>query len=307
MKQLITILFLLYSWNLSAKVLDKIMAVIDENIITLSQINRIQENLASRKNISPPIYSNENMTRDEVIDLVIRKFLIRDKLAEQGYIIGDEQVESQINATEKRLGLNREALMNFLKSTNLTYNEYFEIIRETIEFNIFQGKVIVPLVNITDQEIKNSFYKQNQSNNTFTFKYHLTDFYLEHPTPEKVKKFKKMLEKYQVNGILPQEFSTMQTNVLGDVTEDGLTPDLIKLLKKTGEGEFTTAIKINDVYHVFFLKKKDLVESEVFNQAKEKIKMGLYEKKAGSMIKVWFKREGARHYLKYFYKRKELK
>jgi hypothetical protein len=25
------------------------------------------------------------------------------------------------------------------------------------------------------------------------------------------------------------------------------------------------------------------------------------------MIKVWFKREGARHYLKYFYKRKEEK
>ena len=283
------------------------MAVIDENIITLSQINRIKENLASRKNISPPIYSNEDMSRDEIVDLVIRKYLIRDKLAEQGYIISDEQVEGQINATEKRLGLNREALMNFLKSTNLTFNEYFDIIRETIEFNIFNGRVIVPLVNITDQEVKNLFYQQNQGNATFTFKYFLTDFYLEHPTPEKISNFKKMLEKYQVNGIMPEEYSTMQTNNLGNVTEDGLTPDLIKLLKKTGEGQFTTPIKINDLYHVFFLKKKDLVESEVFNQAKEKIKAALYEEKAIEMIRVWFKREGARHYLKYFYTRKEKK
>jgi len=307
MKHLIATIFLLFSWNLSAKMLDKIMAVIDENIITLSQVNRIQDNLASRKNISPPIYSNENMARDEIVDLVIRKFLIRDKLAETGYIIGDEQVESQINATEKRLGLNREALMSFLKSTNLTFNEYFDIIRETIEFNIFQGKVIVPLINITDQEVKNLFYKQNQGNATFTFKYLLTDFYLEHPTPTKVSTFKKMLEKYQVSGILPEEFSTMQTNVLGNVTEDGLTPELTHLLKKTGEGQFTTPIKINDIYHVFFVKKKDLVESEIFNQAKERIKMGLYEEKAKGMISVWFKREGARHYLKYFYKRKETK
>jgi len=283
------------------------MAVIDDHIITLSQVNRIQSNLASRKNISPPIYSNENMTRDEIVDLVIRKYLIRDKLGEQGYIIGDSQVEAQVSATEKRLGLNREAMINFLTSNNLSYNEYFEIIRETIEFNIFNGRIIQPLITITDQEVKNLFYKENQGNTTFTFKYLLTDFYLESATPTQVNKFKKVLEKYQVNGILPEDFSSMQTNVLGNVTEDGLTPDLIRLLKKTGEGQFTTPIKINDAYHVFFVKKKDLVESEVFNQAKERIKMTIYAQKAQGMIKVWFKREGSRHYLKYFYERKDKK
>lgn len=277
----------------------------DENIITLSQIKRVQSNLAPRKNIAPPIYSKDKMSVDEVVDLIVRKFLIRDKIAEQGFVISDAQVEQQISATEKRLGLNREALMNFLQSADLTFGEYFEIMRETIEFNIFSGRVIHPLITITDQEIKNIFYKQNEGNTTFTFKYLLTDFYLESATPGQVSRFKKMLEKYQVSGILPEEFALMQTNVLGNVTEDGLTTDLIRLLKKTSEGNFTTPIKINDAHHVFYVKKKDLVESEVFNQAKERIKMGLYGEKAQGTIDVWVRREGSRHYLKYFYKRKE--
>lgn len=283
------------------------MAVIDENIITLSQIKRIQGNLAPRKNIAPPIYTKDQMSADEIVKIIIRKFLIRDKIAEQGFVISDAQVEQQIAATEKRLGLNREALMNFLESANLTFNEYFELMRETIEFNIFNGRVVVPLITITDQEIKNIFYKQNESNNTFTFKYLLTDFYIENATPSQVSNFQKMLEKYQVNGVLPADFSSMQTNVLGNVTEDGLTPELINSLKKTNEGKFTTPIKINDAYHVFFVKKKDLVESEVFNQAKERIRMGLYEQKAQGTIDLWVKREASRHYLKYFYKRKEEK
>ena len=57
--------------------------------------------------------------------------------------------------------------MNFLKSNDLTFNEYFEVIRETIEFNIFNGRVIQPLITITDQEVKNLFYKQNKSNTIF--------------------------------------------------------------------------------------------------------------------------------------------
>lgn len=283
------------------------MAVIDENIITLSQIKRIQGNLTPRKNIAPPIYTKDKMSSDEIVDLIIRKYLIRDKIAEQGFIISDEQVEQQISATEKRLGLTRESLMNFLQSSNLTFDEYFEVTRETIEFNIFNGRIIRPLITITDQEIKNIFYKQNEGNTTFTFKYLLTDFYLENSSPSQINKFKKMLEKYQINGILPEEFISMQTNVLGNVTEDGLTPPLIRLLKKTGEGQFTTPIKINNAHHVFFIKKKDLVESEIFNQAKERIKMGLYGKKAQGTIDIWVKREGSRHYLKYFYKRKKKK
>ena len=81
----------------------------------------------------------------------INRFLIRAKLEELGYVVDDDQVEGQIKSTEDRLRLNRAALLSFLQSNGLTFDEYFEVIRESIEFNIFFSRVIQPLITVTDQ------------------------------------------------------------------------------------------------------------------------------------------------------------
>jgi len=44
---------LVLSFGLNAKVLDKILAIVDDNMITLSEIQRMQDNLNARKTISP--------------------------------------------------------------------------------------------------------------------------------------------------------------------------------------------------------------------------------------------------------------
>ena len=51
----------------------------------------------------------------------------------------------------------------------------------------------------------------------------------------------------------------------------------------------------------FFVKKKDVVESEIFQQAKPRITNKLYSKLAGGIRALWFKREINKHYVKYFY------
>ena len=45
---------------------------------------------------------------------MIQRKLVRDKLSEMGYVINDDQVESQIKNTERRLGLTRSNLLDFL-------------------------------------------------------------------------------------------------------------------------------------------------------------------------------------------------
>ena len=93
---------------------------------------------------------------------------------------------------------------------------------------------------------------------------------------------------------------SLSDTFLGNITEDGLTNDLKRLLKRTDEGSFSSVILIGDAYHVFFVKKKDLVASEVFKRAKPQIKQQIFEEEAQKVTELWFKREQNRHYLKYF-------
>lgn len=293
---------LIITSNAEARLLDKVVAVFNDKVITQSQVRRISANMPARRNISPVIYSKKKMSNKELAELITHRYMIRARLSEIGYIIEDDQVESQIKSTEKRLRLNRAALLQFLNSNNMTFDEYFEIIRETIEYNIFSSRVIQPLISITEQEIKNRFYRQNVNNKTLNFRYNLVDFSFPRNKMSKSMRsnFKEMLTKFQTTGILPDRYRDLNTNVLGNITEDGLTNQLKRLLKRTDEGSFSNVILIGDAYHVFFVKKKDLVASEVFKRAKPRIKQQIFEEEAEKVTDLWFKREQNKHYLKYF-------
>jgi len=295
-------LLLLIGQTVSASLLDKTLAVVNDQIITMSDANRTKKTLSARRNISPFIYKQKSYTTKEIVTLLVQRILIRQKLTEINIIIGDEQVESQIKANEKRLGISRTALMSFLQSNGLSFEEYFETVRESLEFSYFNSRVVSPLISITEQEIKNKYYQENINNKTLSFKYSLVDFTL--PAKAVSKKMKKnlpnVLKKFQITGNLPKSYSDIETNELGDVSEDGLTKKLKQLLKRTDEGSFSKAITMNGLVHIFYIKKKDLQESEAFLKVKNRIREKLYEKNAKSISSLWYEREENKHYVKYF-------
>ena len=280
--------------------LDKIVAVINTKVISLSEIKRMEDTLAARKEVSPMIYSEDKYTDKKLLDILIKAFIIKDKINAQGYVINDEAVESRIKMTEERLGLRRADLLNFLKTKNLTYEEYFEIIRETMEYNLFASKVIAPLVSVTEQEIKNEYYRRNSSNNALAFKYNLVDFYISDSAlvDKSEVKYLAVLKDYQLTGKLPEEYRSLESNNLEGLNEDGLSKDLSAVLKTTAEGSFSKAVNLGGFLHVFYVQKKDLVESQDFTQAKEMIQNEIFTVKGKSVSNNWFDREYTNYYIK---------
>ncbi len=296
---LIFILGLSSAWA-QDKLLDKIVAVINTRVISLSEIKRMEETLAARREVSPMIFTETTYTSKALLNIVIRSYIIRDKINAQGYVINDDAVESRIKMTEDRLGLKRADLLNFLRSKNLTFEEYFEVIRETMEYNIFASKIIAPLISVTEQEIKNEYYRRNTSNNALSFKYNLVDFYIKETelVDKNEAKFLNILKDYQLTGKLPEEYRTLESNILDNLNEDGLSKELANILKTASEGAFSKAISLSGYLHVFYVQKKDLVESQGFLQFKEQIQNEIFMEKGKSVSNNWFDREFANYYIK---------
>jgi peptidyl-prolyl cis-trans isomerase SurA len=282
------------------KLLDKIVAVVNTRVFSLSELKRIDDTLPARQEISPVVYNKKNYENKELLDLMIQAYIIRDKINAQGYVINDDAVESRIKMTEERLGLKRVDLLAFLKSKNITVEEYFEIIRETMEYNIFATRIIAPLISVTEQEIKNEYYRRNSSNNALAFKYNLVDFYI----PEKdlldkdQQRFLGVLKDYQLTGKLPEEYRSLETNQIDNLSEDGLNKDLSTALKPTAEGSFSSPVILGSNIHVFYVQKKDLVESQDFIRAKEQIQNEIFMNKGKSVSTNWFDREYSNYYIK---------
>src|SRR5690606_18900858 len=122
-----------------------------------------------------------------------------------------------------------------------------------------------------------------------SFRYTLVDFTLDKVklTKAQERRFKDALKNFQVTGTMSDEFRDVETNTLGDITEEGLTPELSRLLKRTDEGAFTDPINLGGVLHVFFVQKKDLVESEIFARNKDRIRAKLFEQVANEITGLW--------------------
>lgn len=301
--KLTVLLFILLgvsSAHAQEKLLDKIIAVVNTRVFSLSELQRIENTLPARKEISPVVYNKDKYSEKELLNLMIQAYIIRDKINAQGYVINDDAVESRIKMTEDRLGLKRADLLSFLKTKNVTFEEYFEIIRETMEYNIFATKIIAPLISVTEQEIKNEYYRRNSSNNALSFKYNLVDFYI----PEKnlvdrnQDKFLAVLKDYQLTGKLPEEYRALETNPLENISEDGLNKDLAEALKPTAEGSFSKPVNLGGNLHVFYVQKKDLVESQDFARAKEQIQNEIFVTKGKMVSSNWFDREYSNYYIK---------
>jgi peptidyl-prolyl cis-trans isomerase SurA len=202
--------------------------------------------------------------------------------------------------TEERLGLKRSDLLNFLKSKNLTFEEYFEVIRETMEYNIFASKIIAPLISVTEQEVKNEYYRRNSSNKALSFKYNLVDFYIKESelVDRSQNKFQNVLKDYQLTGKLPEEYRSLESNNLEGINEDNLSKELIDALKGTAEGTFSNAVSLSGYLHIFYVQKKDLVESADFQKMKEQIQNEIFMEKGKSVTKNWFDREFSNYYIK---------
>ncbi len=306
MKKLFICLFTfasLFSLDSRAELLDKIMAIYDDQPILLSQLKRIKANIPARRNISPQIFSKAKYSLEELAQMRIRSKLIRAKLNEMGYIVSDDQVEASIKSTEQRLGLNRAALLNFLKNNDFSFDEYFELIRESQEYGLFVSRVIQPLISITEQDIKNAYYQKNSTNKSLSFSYNLVDFSIDESAlnSAQVKALKPTLVEFQQNGVLPEVYSTVSTNELGNLTEDSLIGPIRKALASTNEGEFSDPISLGGSYHVFYVKKKDLVESSDYLDKKNQIYSELFQKAIESISDSWFNTEMEKHYVKTFF------
>jgi peptidyl-prolyl cis-trans isomerase SurA len=284
-------------FNLNAKQLDKIALVVNDNVFTLSQLKRVQDSIALRKNVSPLVFDKNQFDQNEIAEKMINKIMIKAKLSQIGYSINDEYVEEQIKANEKKLGVNRAQLIQFLNQQNFNFDEYFETIREAIEYSIFIQRVVSPIISITDQEVKNTYYKRNTKNARMNFKYGLTDYSINKDSASS-NSFLMAIQNYKKSNIISEEFKEFSINNLDDISEEDISSELVAILKTTDEGSLSKPIMIEGKLHVFYVAKKDLVESTQYLKEKEIIKNELFEKAVIVETKEWFIRERNKHFIK---------
>jgi peptidyl-prolyl cis-trans isomerase SurA len=299
MKKLIPLLLLTLINPANAKLIDKIAGVINDKVFTLSEVKRIKSTIDIRKEIAPFIFTKNKYSQQDVLRILQHSYIVRDKLEELGFIISDDSVEDRIKETERSLKLNRDDLLVFLASKGITFNEYFEIIRSAMEFNIFNRRIIAPLVTITDQELKNVYYKTDSRAKSSSFNYNVIDFNISVNKIQKsdIKNFPNVLSIYRKTGNLPEIYSSLSTDELGELSNEDIPKSLQKVFRVTSEKSFSRPYISDGTLHVFYLVKKEIADSSDFLEKKRRIYSKLFMTRSSKLSQNWFSRESLKYYV----------
>jgi len=285
-----------------AILLDKTIAIFNDQIITQSMVERLRESYETRRFLAGHIYKEKSSNPNYFVDLIINRLLIRDKLKKFGIEINDRAIEERVNMIKSNFKLNQDQLLAFLANKGLSYKEYFEVMREGIEYQQFFLKHITPLVNVSNQEIKNLFIKKQSTNTTISFNYYLINYSFKKDGKDSIDKQKlfEVIKKFHTTGIVPSDFSSIEKFDLGDLSEESLSEKIQSVLKPLGEGEFSFHYYDKGKFTSFFIKEKNIKESESFKRSKKILKQELIEKKSQKVLAAWLKREKRLYHIKYF-------
>lgn len=289
----ILISILLLAPDLYAANNNRVVAFVNEDVITLYELNNRIEELTG-KTIDELKAANEKEflnTRDKVLDLMIDEKLAEAKIKELKLEVSDADVDDYIEYVKERNKFTQEQLLAQLKREGVTYDKFREKIKDDLERRSLIDREIREKLIITEEDIS-KYYQSHKKDYEKPGKAHIASIFLVPDSPESQaqldeleKKGKEILARLKNGedfGALAREFSNgpgaEEGGDLGSITLTDVDPKILKVINSLKEGEVSPLINMGNRLQIIKLIKKNETELVPFDKVKDSIYDTIYNK-----------------------------
>jgi peptidyl-prolyl cis-trans isomerase SurA len=277
---------------ISADVVDRIVAIVNDDIVTLIELSR--ETSPYKKNIESSAYSDEKKkemmqaVNKKILNALIDQSLTQQEAKRYHLNVSDSEINVAVENVKTSKSLTQEEFEKALEQEGLTLKEY----RETIKKQILQTKLINHAVKskviITESEIKKS-YEANRGKYSGKKKYHLRNILMD--SEDEIKEIKKKLDKGKDFSSLAKEYSIASNasdgGDLGTFDVSNFSKSIKESISKLNKGDYTDVISTAQGFQIFYIKDIVLEGVKTLQQASDEIHAGLYREQVDKKFKTW--------------------
>lgn len=158
-----------------SELIDRVVAEVNEDVITLSEVNEEGETFIRRIITEVPAEDREmalQQAYSDILDGLIDKLLITQEAAKQGIVVTDEEIEAAINRIISLSNLSREAFFAELENKGVNEETYLS----NIQSQIYQNKIVTR--NISSKIIITEEMILDYYDNTYTRRVEEGGYYL---------------------------------------------------------------------------------------------------------------------------------
>jgi parvulin-like peptidyl-prolyl isomerase len=286
--------FLLFgSLSSSEAVVDCIVAVVNQEIITLSEVEKwagpFQEEIQTKDRLERRERVREVYRK--VLEKLIEEKLIDQEVKRSGVKVTSKEIEGALEEVKRRNAATQEDLEKALANEGLTLEAY----KKEIEKRLQRMKLINWAVKVESQAGEREwrdFYQKNIDRYRSNESYRPSQILFLVPkgaTPEEIREIRKKCEKVleKVKGgedfgemvlLYSEDISAKDRGDLGYFKKGELLPEFEKEALRLQVGEVSGIIRTNFGFHVIKLLDRKGGTPPPFEEVMEKVKADYYEK-----------------------------
>jgi peptidyl-prolyl cis-trans isomerase SurA len=306
-----------------AELVDRVVAVVNDDVITMSEVNEEGRGYFQKITEQAPVDELSaalRRAREEVLNGLIDKKLIAQEAVKQKITVSDEELEAALKQMIATNNMSPEQFRDQLKNMGMTESVY----RENLKNQILQSKLLNYEVRskiiITDDMILD-YYDTKYTKHVEQGGYYLLQMgfvWKKDPqNPDKIDpasklEAKKKAERVHDLVVSGQEFSALAKKFselpsatdggnIGTFQKEEMADYMVKAISPLTPGQVSKIVETPDGYQFFKLlssQEGGIVLQAPYESVKEEIKKTLYDEKLKEEFGAWVKKVKETSYIK---------
>jgi len=297
-----------------AEVVDRIIAYVNDDIITLSELNERTNAFVTARRQNPFLREEEQSLekiRRDMLDILINERLAAQEIARLKISVSDEEVDESIGRIMQENRLSQEALEAELRKDGKTIADLREQIRTNMEQQKLVNREVRSKTVITDEMIQ-AYYEDHIEEFETKQRWRIQDIYLPFTptdTPEERnylrKVAKQILERLRAGGdfgSLAKRYSqgpgAEAGGDLGFFNKGELEPVLEAAIEVLKPGDVSPDIETTRGIHIIKLLEFDKAPARPLDEVEETIRDLLYRREVDFRYREWLSDLRERSYVR---------
>nr|NIP38125.1 hypothetical protein [Candidatus Dadabacteria bacterium]NIS07907.1 hypothetical protein [Candidatus Dadabacteria bacterium]NIV42159.1 hypothetical protein [Candidatus Dadabacteria bacterium]NIX14897.1 hypothetical protein [Candidatus Dadabacteria bacterium]NIY21493.1 hypothetical protein [Candidatus Dadabacteria bacterium] len=263
---LAAVIMMISGLSQATEVIDRIVAVVNDDLITLSDLNNYISSI--------PKQSAVQIDRDRILNDLVEQMILNQEADKLGISVSDPEIDMSIENIRVKTGMTHEQMEEMLKKENLTKEQF----RNQWRLQILSGKLVSSIVKgkiaVTDDEIEGlyrEYYGEVENSDEVQIAHILISFDAseEEQALQKATRvaelaksgndFSKLVSEYS-----DDTFSKDREGVLGYFKKGELVSELEVVVASTEVGKVSGPVKTVSGFHIVkVLDRNTLDDSSV--------------------------------------------
>jgi peptidyl-prolyl cis-trans isomerase SurA len=298
-----------------AEVVDRIVAIVNDEIILLSELNQDLKPYVAR--IRTQGYDEETehrllfQVREDILNRLIDERLTDQEVKRYRIKVGEAEIDAMIERIKETNYYSDEDLRRALSLEGLTLESY----RKQLKEQILRGRLVTMQVKskivITEKDVR-AYYEDHQANYQGTKRVHLRNIVMPHSASgdeleneETLRQMKKVFDALEAGS----DFSDMAKQYsksplaaeggdLGEFDLESLADKIKDAIKDLETGQHTPIIDTEQGYQIFYIEDVKLSDTKTLEEVTGEIEDKLYNEIVDRNFKKWLEDLRSRSHIK---------